>query len=94
MLSILSRQYADSTASSDTTGSRRDYLPIQNRLKITPSKSSGVNSPGNAGQLVLRQPQLFGEQVERLVVLRRMLAAISRCSRAARSAIRWRSRAR
>ncbi len=28
-----------------TSAHPTDYLPIQKRLKITPSKSSGVNSP-------------------------------------------------
>ena len=43
----------------------RRYLPMQKRLKISPSRSSALNWPGDLAQRAVRQAQFLGQQVER-----------------------------
>ena len=42
-----------------------DHLPMQNREKIAPSRSSAVNSPVIADERGLRAAQFLGEELER-----------------------------
>ena len=65
-------------------GSVRAYLPMQKRLKISPSRSSAREGAGDLAERVVRQAQLLGEQVERRRRRRSACAsAASRCSRGA-----------
>ena len=41
------------------------HLPMQKRLKISPSRSSAVNCAGDLAERIVRQAQLLGQQLER-----------------------------
>ena len=65
-----------------STGVASLHLPMQKREKMTPSRSSAVNSPVIAAERGLRLAQFLGEELERRRRRARWRAAASRCARA------------